>query len=163
MRHRLFLLPGIVACFLTVMFLFSYCNRAEDVSHTRQQETTPELANYMSQLQYFSHKLALSVEAENKEAAEFYFHEVEELIEAVKEDVPEYEGHDIAGLMERLLEPQIAPAENALEGNDWENARSGLIMFIDACNTCHQATDHGFIWITPGFGDNPYNQSFETR
>ncbi len=162
MQHRLFLLPGIVACFLTSILIFSHCSRPEDVTHS-QRQTTPELANYMSQLQYFSHKLALSVEAENREAAEFYFHEVEELIEAIKEDVPEYEGYDIAGLMEGLLESAITPAENALKDNDWEKTRSGLITFINACNTCHQATNHGFIWITPGFGANPYNQTFESR
>lgn len=164
MQRRLLYLFSYLALSFSGMLFLSQCNQPENLNLNRQaSEPTPELANYMSRLQYFSHKLALSVDAKNTDAAAFYFHEVKELVEAVKEEVPEYEGYDISRLTENMLEPKIALADSALHSNNWKETRIGMVALIDACNACHHATDHGFIQVTPGFNDNPYNQVFEPR
>ena len=44
-----------------------------------------ELVEYMTRLQYFSHKVGLSIQAKNEPLARFYLHELEEIIEKLKE------------------------------------------------------------------------------
>lgn len=157
---------------LIPLFLFSslflvLCNRTGqnnggEGSQSAAESITPEpeLAEYMGSLQQFAHKFALSAAAENRKSADFYLHELEEVTENIQKDVPEYEGQDIAGLVDSMLEPRLEDVDIALDANNWQETRSKLIKLIDACNSCHHATEHGFIEITPGFDTNPYNQAF---
>jgi hypothetical protein len=100
------------------------------------------------------------VEAENHELTTFYFHEVQASADEIKENIPGYEGYDIAQLMGLFLDPTIEPVETALADRDWDKVRQRTIELVDACNSCHNATSHGFIEITPGFDNNPFNQDF---
>ncbi len=156
---------------LTLFFcavLLIHCN-----SNNQQEEQTtssdqpqkaaqdvPELADAMGQLQYYTHKYALALDAENHELATFYFHEVRAAADGIKENIPGYEGYEIARFMRLFLDPTIEPVETALANRNWEEARQNTIDMINACNACHNATSHGFVKVTPGFDDNPYNQDF---
>jgi hypothetical protein len=120
----------------------------------------PELAVAMSQLQYFTHKLALSVDARNAELAGFYLHEVEEVAESIRDEVPDYEGFPIGPLVGSMLVPYLERLEEALEAPEWQSAEQTLGLIVDGCNACHQATDHAFIVIEREPGPNPYMQSF---
>ncbi len=126
-------------------------------------EKEPELAAAMSQLQTFTHKLALSVEARNAKLAGFYLHEAEETAEAIRDEIPEYEGLPIGPLVGSMLMPHIERLEDLLERPDWPAVDRALSAAIDSCNACHAATEHGFIVIEFRPGVNPYMQSFEPR
>lgn len=127
----------------------------------RAAEDVPELADAMGQLQTYLHKYALAVEAENHELATFYFHEVRASTDYIKENIPGYEGYDIARFMKQFLDPTIEPVENALAERDWEKVRKRTeTMVSSGCNSCHNATSHGFIQVTPGYDNNPFNQDF---
>jgi cytochrome c556 len=126
----------------------------------KAKEDVPELADAMGQLQTYTHKYALAVEAENHELATFYFHEVRASADGIKENIPGYEGYDIERFMRLFLDPTIEPVETALADRNWEEVRQRTIELIDACNSCHNATSHGFVKITPGFDNNPFNQDF---
>ncbi len=145
-----------------VAALIMQCNStAQDENDNKPEEHEEvELAVVMSQLQTHAHKFALSVEAENHELASFYMHEMEESAETITEKVPTYEGYNIAELMEQYLEPQMESTEEALEEKDWDNVRQQTIKLVNSCNSCHGASDHGFVKITPGFDNNPFNQDF---
>lgn len=126
----------------------------------KAKEDVPELADAMGQLQTYTHKYALAVEAENHELATFYFHEVRASADGIKENIPSYEGYDIERFMRMFLDPTIESVETALADKDWEEVRQRTIELVDACNSCHNATSHGFVKITPGFDNNPFNQDF---
>lgn len=127
---------------------------------TEDEPEEPELAIAMSQLQYFTHKLALSIEARNADAARFYLHEVEEVGESIRDEIPEYEGFEIGPLVGSMLMPNVERLEEALLQPEWPAADEALRLAVASCNACHQATDHGFIVIEHVPGSNPYMQSF---
>lgn len=160
-----------ILCFTSLFFcviLFVRCTfQQSDAPKTENENQeiqkamdTPELADAMGQLQYYLHKYALAVEAENHELATFYFHEVRASADGIKENIPGYEGYDIARFMGLFLDPTIEPVETALANRNWDEVREKTITMVDACNSCHNATAHGFVEVTPGFDNNPYNQNF---
>jgi hypothetical protein len=126
----------------------------------RAMPEVPELADAMGQLQYYTHKYALAVEAENHELATFYFHEVRASATGIRENIPGYEGYDIARFMGIFLVPTLQPVELALADRNWDEVRKRTIQMVNACNACHNATSHGFIQVTAGWDENPYNQVF---
>lgn len=156
------ILPGIAAAAAAVFMCLSLPGASV---HAQQPvsaaQAEPELAIAMSQLQYFSHKLALSVEARNAELAGFYLHEVEEVAESIRDEIPDYEGYPIGPLVDSMLMPQIEALEDNLDTPAWDAAAEGLGAVVEGCNACHAATDHGFIVIELAAGSNPYMQSFQ--
>ena len=121
----------------------------------------PGLAEQMRLLQYYMHKLNLSLEGENQPLAKFYAHEVEEVIEAV-EQIESYDGHAIGALTKAMLAPGFERFEKDLDSGDLGKAVSSYDAVINACNSCHLATKHGFIKIRKS-ADNPYMQSFKAE
>ena len=165
MQHKISLIILLSSVLLAFGFI-SQCTSPEGDQQPQQNATaqpeapTPELAEYMSTMQYYTHKFALSVDAEHQELAQFYFHEIRALSDQIKEDIPGYEGYDIARFMRIFMDPAIQPVEDALNSNDWEKSRAEVINLVDTCNSCHNATGHGFVNVTPGFDKNPYSQDF---
>lgn len=157
----------ILSLFIVGIFLV-HCTSDDLESQTEENrdavqkanEDVPELADAMGQLQTYTHKYALAVEAEYHELAEFYFHEVRASTDHIKENIPGYEGYDIERFMRLFFDPTIEPVETALANRNWDEVRQRTIEMVDACNACHNATSHGFIEVTPGFDNNPYNQDF---
>lgn len=126
-----------------------------------EPEEPPELAPYMGELQRLTHKLHLSLAAENVPLAEFYLYESRELVREMKSTVPEYRGHAIAILAERTLEPAYAAVERALrETAPGAELRTGSRAVVAACNACHRITSHAFVQIAE-LENNPYAQHFE--
>ena len=160
-------LATILSLFLCSILLV-YCSPEETESPemTQQQsvqkakQDVPELADAMGQLQHYFHKFALAVDAQNHETATFYFHEVRASADGIKENIPGYEGYDIARFMRVFYDPAVEPIEEALANRNWEQVRERTIEMVQACNSCHNATAHGFVRITPGFDNNPFNQDF---
>ena len=95
-----------------------------------------ELVEYMSKLQYFSHKAGLSIQAENAALANFYLHEVEEVIELVRE-VKEYDGHPIGQLASTMLEPAFETLEQSVDAKQFKQAQTDYGEMLKACNQCH--------------------------
>lgn len=121
-----------------------------------------ELAGYMSQLQIYTHKLSLSVDAGNVELASFYMHESMALLEEIQTDAPEYEGIPVAVFVDRMGLPPYAQLREALrtEAFDAEALDVAMDGVVDGCNVCHNASQHGFIRIKRNSA-NPFMQSFE--
>lgn len=128
-----------------------------------RHDEEPELAAAMSQLQTFTHKLALSIEEQNAELAGFYLHEAEETAAQIEQDIPDYEGHAIGPLVASMLMPQFERLDGPLDSTDWAAAEDVLGHVVNACNACHEATEHGFIVIEHRRGVNPFMQSFTPR
>ena len=122
----------------------------------------PELASYMTELQHLTHKLDLSILAENPELARFYRREVAEAADQVEETFPEYDREPIAALVRSLLLPRIRALRAPIDEGRWADARSGLTDLVAGCNACHAAAGHGFIRVEVT-DENPFNQSFGRR
>lgn len=166
--HQKNILPALLSSILVTFIFISQCtspeqNQQEQQNTSAQPEaTTPELAEYMSTMQYYTHKFALAVDAEHQELAQFYFHEIRALSDEIKKDIPGYEGYDIARFLGIFMDPTIQPVEDALSENNWAATRKEVLNLIDSCNSCHNATGHGFVNVTPGFDKNPYIQDFSS-
>lgn len=124
-----------------------------------QQE--PVMIDTMRAMQYFLHKLSLSVAANNHELADFYAHEIEENIEQAQQ-IEAYHGHAIGELTSTMLVPAFETFEKSLDSGDQERIGKRLHDLVDACNACHQATGYEFIDIVVR-DENPYLQSFHPR
>jgi hypothetical protein len=119
---------------------------------------TVELVEYMRRLQYFTHKAGLALQAKNKPLTDFYLHELEEILDKLQ-DVKAYDGYPISKLAKQLLEPALGRLEKRVESRQLSQAQADYDALLRACNTCHQATKHGYIKIEKRL-DNPFLQSF---
>lgn len=117
-----------------------------------------ELAMLMADLQYFTHKTALSIDAKNQSLAGFYLHEMEEVLEEI-EDVEEYDDYPIGALTKSMLMPVFEQLEDLVKAGDMVKASAKFDAVVGACNQCHQSSGHGFIVIERRM-DNPYMQRF---
>ena len=124
-----------------------------------QASEEDELVQYMSLLQYFVHKTSLALENRNKPLAAFYTHELEEVIEKL-ERVDSYDDYPVGNLVESRLVPSFEDFEAALKSENWNKASLEFDGLIQACNSCHKETSHGFIRIER-LSVNPFMQSFE--
>lgn len=122
----------------------------------------PELATTMGDLQRHTHKLMLSVDAENADLSRFYLHELDEITEQLEALFPEHDGVPVAALAGELLVPRLDALRATLQVDDWEAARGQLGQLVDGCNACHAAAGHGFIRVELTT-ENPFNQSFSVE
>lgn len=160
-RHTLFF---DLALILTTLFLFSViagtgCSRKQaqtgsPTAHETPEPNEPELAVQMEYIQRYTHKLGLSIDGENRELAEFYLHELNERVKTVIDEVPYYEGYQIAEFTKALLVPRLEPLDQQVEKENWAEAYKQFEEMIKTCNSCHKATNHGFIEVTPGTDKN---------
>ena len=130
------------------------------LKNNKEQETDASLVEMMNYMQRWSHKLALSIESGNAELAGFYLHELEETTVDIMEKIPEYNGIKIGEKMRVFLWDDIEHLEVAIKENKLSELKPRFEKFITSCNNCHLATDFGHIVITPGYGNNPFNQKF---
>ena len=125
---------------------------------TTYADGDPGFAALMGKMQTYLHKLDLSVQAGNTELIGFYVHELEEAVEEVTEGIDTYDGFPVGELTGAVMTPAIEALEDAVDDSAAvDNAMNSL---VDACNSCHDATDHGFISIKRA-ESNPFNQTFE--
>jgi hypothetical protein len=157
---------------VTIFFIAQSCAPAADTQSSVAESTmdeshmegsAPGLAIQMKYMQHWTHKLGLSVEAQNPELVEFYHHELEEGTEDLIATIKEYDGYPIAEFAETMLLPQIKAFESAEESGDWNQITQAYQTIIASCNSCHQASAHGYIKIVDGFGNNPFNQDFSAN
>lgn len=138
--------------------------RGETTTGEQQHEEAEhaELALHMAQLQRWTHKTTLALQARNPELAEFYLHEMEESIETIQTEAPTYEGHAISDLTEEMLVPSVEALDGALDERDWTAVDARLDDLARSCNQCHAATEHEFVKIDLQDVPNPYTQDFST-
>jgi hypothetical protein len=123
------------------------------------QSAEEGLVDYMTALQYFSHKAGLAIRGGNLELADFYMHEIEEALEGVAE-IESYDGHPVGALSEMMAVP-VESVGGGLDAGSTEDAMAAYQSMLDTCNVCHVATEHGFIKIVDNSMENPYMQAFD--
>lgn len=120
------------------------------------------LVTWMGRLQYYTHKLGLSLDAGNQALIGYYTHEVEEVIEAIEEiesenDIP------IGSLVKKILVPAFesfeASFETSFDSDDRQRLNADYDGLIAACNQCHDTAQRPYLVIQRNH-DNPYMQRF---
>ncbi|WP_462137286.1 hypothetical protein [Candidatus Mycalebacterium sp.] len=146
-----FLLLAVVLSFSTVTSV-----RADEGGSGHGGE---DLIGRMTALQYFLHKAGLALNESNFQLADFYLHEIEETLEEV-EKVKSYDGHPVGKMSAAMLGEVFRSLEEAVEKEDRRVAKKAYGKMVEACNSCHLATEHGFIKIRDKSRRNPYMQKF---
>jgi hypothetical protein len=143
---------------LTVLTASIGCKTSEQLIQTPPSAKPVELALLMKNIQYFAHKLGLTLQAQNRPLATFYAHELEEGLQ----DIYALERHDtlpIGQIAQKIMPLPLSALAEAIE-NAEHDPIPAYRKFLNACNQCHDATQHGFIRIIAP-SNNPFNQSFE--
>ncbi len=104
----------------------------------------PDLASAMGRLQVYLDKLWHAGVASNADLAEFYRHEIEEVMEDLIEAKIEDDGHDISMRIKQMALPAVE-AMALKDGFTQAGFEQDFMNLMNACNSCHQITDHGFI------------------
>lgn len=123
------------------------------------EEEVEGFVDLMAALQYFSHKVGLSIRGENLELADFYMHEIEETLAAISE-VESYDGHPV-GELSKMMGPVVEDVGGGLDAGDPQAAMDAYQRMIDTCNTCHAVTNFGYIKIVDRSTENPFMQAFD--
>jgi hypothetical protein len=119
----------------------------------------PGLAVMMERMQTYTHKVQLSLAANNAKLADLYLHELEEAAEYVVDNLPYYGDFPVGDLTREMLLPSIEALEDALDAADWADSGARFAKLLDSCNACHAATGKGYVRIAPAAG-NPFAQDF---
>jgi hypothetical protein len=118
------------------------------------------LGPYMNDLQRYSHKLGLSIDAGNQPLAEFYSSKLTEAMGLIETKFPTWQKLQIGALMKAMLGAPLTPLGAAIGKGDMAGASSAYdALLANGCNGCHVATQRPFIKVTR-VKSNPYNQSF---
>lgn len=119
-----------------------------------------QLVENMGNLQYFTHKMTLAIDADNQPLADFYAHELEEYLEDTLK-VESYHDKPIGKLAKAMLVPAFENLEKDIKANKLRKASDKVDAMINACNACHNATGYNFIAIERR-SDNPFMQKFKS-
>lgn len=118
-----------------------------------------ELATAMGKLQYFSNKLYYSLKSNNKSLADFYIHEMEESFEAIEDANIVEDGIAISDNVKAYGIKGLENFERFLEQSP-ERFEEHYLNLVNACNSCHLVSKHGFIEITVPSSPVVSNQNF---
>ena len=126
-----------------------------------EEEHAVSLGQHMAYFQRYADKLYFAGTASNWELADFYAHELEETTEAVEAAGYVEDGVEINSLLASLFTEPLENVEEAVDARDVEAFRSAYGGLVTACNTCHEAAEHGFVRIIVPEQSAYPNQDFE--
>lgn len=146
---------------IVIIGLFSSCASAPDADglnekiETLQQQVAdsykPGFGEFMASVQVHHEKLWFAGTNANWPLADFEIHEIEEIPEDLKQLHPERKETELLG----MLDPVLDSVETAIEKQDTAMFRANYMLLTNTCNSCHVATEHGFVVIktpdTPPF------------
>lgn len=128
--------------------------------HDGEAHEHHELVESMGHMQRYMNKLWFAGEAEHWELADFYTHELEETMEELIEGEIKEDEHNISVLVETMTLPSLERLEEVLKTKDGSAFEGEYLGLVNACNSCHQVTEHAFIQLqkptTPAFTNQVY-------
>src|SRR5689334_4796091 len=101
---------------------------------------TPGLGEFMSGIQVHHAKLWFAGQNQNWKLADFEVNEIKEAIDDIQQfntDRPEVKSID-------MIKPPMDSVVAAIQQKDTIAFNRSFILLTNTCNSCHQATDHGF-------------------
>jgi cytochrome c553 len=108
-------------------------------------------------------KLWYAGNARNWALAAYQLGEIKEVMSDVQDIVPTFKNLPLAQMLDAVITGQIADLERAIDAKDAKKFAAGYDALTAACNSCHQATGHGFVVIRRPVGSGFPNQDFAPR
>ena len=123
----------------------------------------PGLVEFMLTVQSHHAKLWLAGNAGNWELAEYQADELKELIEDIASRIPVYKDVPVGNMIEAASLPPLDEIEKAIKAQDGKAFVSAFDKLTAACNSCHEASNRGFIVIQRPAASAFPNQSFAPK
>ena len=92
-------------------------------------------------------KIGLAGQERNWAYLQFGVHELEASFEKVERLVPKWRDLDMAPLIASSVKPPIEALEDAVKAKSPERFDAAYRQLTQACNSCHQSTNHSMIVI----------------
>ncbi|MBR1215684.1 hypothetical protein [Bradyrhizobium sp. JYMT SZCCT0180] len=127
------------------------------------QPYSPGLVEFMMSVQTHHVKLWLAGNARNWELADYQLDELKELLEEIAKRVPKYRDVPVGQMIEAATMPPIGKIEAAIKARDSAKFVAAFDRLTEACNSCHEAANRGFIVIQRPATSSFPNQSFAPR
>ena len=105
-------------------------------------------------------KVGLAGQERNWAYLEFGVHELESAFDKIERAIPKWRELDMAALIGSSVKPTIEALEEAVKAKSPERFDAAYSQLTQACNACHQSTNHGMIVIQAPRGLPLDNQDF---
>jgi hypothetical protein len=128
--------------------------------HDLPKTYLPGLGEFMARIQADHAKLWLSAEARNWELADYELTELKEVFSDVQDLVPRYQNIPVGDMIDAIITGTMSDLEKAIAAQDFAKFSAGFDKLTEACNSCHQAANRGFIRIRRPTQSNFSNQDF---
>ena len=114
----------------------------------RSAQFRPGLADLMLMTVQPRHlKVGLAGQERNWAYLEFGVHELEASFDKIEQLVPKWRDFDMATLIAGSVKPPIEALEEAVKAKSPERFDAAYRQLTQACNACHQSTNHSMIVI----------------
>ena len=132
-------------------------------AHDAPKSYIPGLEQFMGIIQNEHAKLWYAAQAHNWELAAYQLGEIKEVMSDVQDMVPTFKNLPLAQMFDAVITGPIVDLEKALDAKDFSKFSAGYSKLTEACNSCHQAAEVGFIRIRRPEGATFPNQDFAPR
>lgn len=131
-------------------------NQIDSLQSKLSNSYKPGLGEFMSSIQVHHDKLWFAGKEQNWELADFEINEIKEIVDDIKKFCPDRPEVSDLG----MIEPPLQSVSKAIEQKNSDGFKNSYLVLTATCNTCHQATKHGFNVITvptvPPFSDQDF-------
>lgn len=123
----------------------------------------PGIEQFMNAIQSEHTKLWFAGSERNWELAAYQLNEIKEIMSDVEDLYPTFKNLPIGKMLDAVITGQIAELEKALDAKNTKAFAADYDKLTEACNSCHQATENGFVVIQRPAGAAFPNQDFKPR
>ncbi len=123
----------------------------------------PGIEQFMNVIQSEHAKLWFAGSASNWELAAYQLGEIKEIMSDVEDLYPTFKNLPLGKMLDAVITGQIDELEKALDAKDMKAFAAGYDKLTEACNSCHEAAENGFVVIQRPAGAAFPNQDFKPR
>jgi hypothetical protein len=146
-RTREIQLIMIVVCGLCFAGTSGACAQQLESKKNAEPEARIELAQIMLRMQMHMDKLHFALQLKNEPLSAFYVHELGEALDEIVEANLKEDNVDLSPLVKTMVTPKLKTLSQNIATANYTLAGSTYLELMESCNSCHQATKHGFIRI----------------
>jgi len=153
---------------LTTLFFLAACSQQgnntqqlqvqiDSLQHKLDNSYKPGFGEFMSSVQVHHNKLWFAGTNNNWKLADFEITEIKESLDDIKAYCTDRPETNSIGMIDQPLQN----VSNAIQQKNSTEFKSSYMILTSTCNSCHQATQHGFNIITVPTTPPYSNQSFK--
>src|SRR5438093_1464202 len=137
--------------------------KASASNEDKPSSYVPGLGEFMGRIQVDHAKLWLAGEARNWDLAGYQLTELKEVLSDVQDLVPRYQNVPVGDMIDAIITGTITDLESTIAKRDFSSFSVFFDKLTAACNSCHQATNRGYIAVRRPTQSNFSNQDFSPQ